>query len=31
MELVIEPFGRDEAGRTLLTFAFRPAGSMEAA
>ncbi len=31
MELVIEPFGRDEAGRTLLTFAFRPAESSEAA
>ncbi len=24
MELVVEPFGRDEAGRELLTFAFRP-------
>lgn len=31
MELVIEPFGRDPAGRTLLTFAFRPAISSEAA
>ena len=31
MELVIEPFGRDEAGRTLLTFAFRPAASSEVA
>lgn len=24
MELVVEPFGCDDAGRTLLTFAFRP-------
>ena len=31
MELVIEPFGQDEAGRRLLTFAFRPAQPSEVA
>jgi uncharacterized OB-fold protein len=29
MELVLEPFHRDEAGEDIVTFAFAPAGSIQ--